>query len=78
MLLGKYLLTGSTLGTVTMRDPSTKKVIQKATFHSGGVSSIDFMGSYLVSTGFSQRFLSLILVALIYWLTQLYKFSMSG
>ena len=66
MLSGKYLITGTTSGAVVLRDPNSRKTVHQAIFHSGGVSSMDLSGSYLVTTGFTQRSLIHNLVALAY------------
>ena len=53
---GKYVVSASTSGNITFWDPSSYKKEHCAKFHTGGVSSFDIAGNYLVTTGYSLRF----------------------
>ncbi|KAJ3308221.1 poly(A)-specific ribonuclease [Boothiomyces sp. JEL0838] len=57
---GKYLFSASSSGQVTFRDPVTFRQEHAMQFHTGGVSSFDVYGNYMVSTGYSIRGANLI------------------
>ena len=54
---GKYVASASSSGNITFWDPSSYKKEHCTKFHTGGVSSFDVAGNYLVTTGYSLRYL---------------------
>jgi PAB-dependent poly(A)-specific ribonuclease subunit 2 len=57
---GRYIVSASSSGNMCFWDPSTYKQEFGTKFHSGGVSSFDVSGNYVVSTGYSIRGTSLV------------------
>jgi PAB-dependent poly(A)-specific ribonuclease subunit 2 len=52
---GRYLFAASNLGNVSFRDPSSYRQEHSLQFHSGGISSMDVLGNFIVTTGYSLR-----------------------
>jgi PAB-dependent poly(A)-specific ribonuclease subunit 2 len=57
---GRYICSASSTGHVSFRDPVTYKEEHSMNCHTGGVSSMDISGNYLITTGYSVRGTSLI------------------
>ncbi|KAI8898850.1 ubiquitin carboxyl-terminal hydrolase-domain-containing protein [Globomyces pollinis-pini] len=55
MKMGKMIATSLSSGHISFRDPTTFKQEHSIEFHSGGISSLDISGFYLVTTGCSIR-----------------------
>lgn len=53
---GRYLFIASNTGNISFRDPSNYKEENLVQFHTGGISSMDVSGNYIVSTGYSARY----------------------
>lgn len=56
---GKYICSASSTGHVSFRDPVTYKEEHSTNCHTGGVTSMDISGNYLITTGYSVRGTSL-------------------
>jgi PAB-dependent poly(A)-specific ribonuclease subunit 2 len=51
----RYLFMASSNGHISFRDPMTYRQEHLMQFHTGGVSSMDVLGNYIISTGYSLR-----------------------
>ncbi|KAI8910963.1 ubiquitin carboxyl-terminal hydrolase-domain-containing protein [Gorgonomyces haynaldii] len=61
----RLLATALQSGLVVFRDPASLKIISEIPAHTGGISSMDMSGNYMITTGFSSRNGSLVVDPLI-------------
>lgn len=56
----KFICAGNTAGRVDLRDPNTLSIQHTIEAHGGSLSDFDVKGNYLVTCGFSNRYLFII------------------
>lgn len=53
----KFICAGNTVGRIDLRDPNTLSIEHTLETHAGSLSDFDIQGNYLVTCGFSHRYL---------------------